>query len=93
MSDDEEWVPHRRDTWPWRYGRLKRAVVGSVYQGYWHNGEPVMQVCSLPCGTLVKIVMVSRFGDVGVTDQLTAETGYCARVRLDDLERAPSNEG
>ena len=33
----------------------------------------------IPAGTKVRIVMMSRFGDVGITDQLD-ETGYCARV-------------
>lgn len=33
----------------------------------------------IPAGTRVRIVMMSRFGDVGITDQLE-NTGYCARV-------------
>jgi hypothetical protein len=37
-------------------------------------------------GTPVKIVMVSRFGDVGITDNLKAEHGYHARVTFDQLE-------
>lgn len=33
-----------------------------------------------PAGTPVKVVMVSRFWDVGITDDLGAENGYHARV-------------
>lgn len=90
MSDTEvEWVPHKRETWPWRIGKLKRDVEGSVYLGYWTDGEPVMKPHPIKAGTTVKIVMVSRFGDVGITDKLEDEVGYMARVSLDDLEEQP----
>lgn len=41
----------------------------------------------IPAGTKVRIVMMSRFGDVGITDQLD-ETGYCARVGGPDFVMA-----
>lgn len=85
---DYEWIPNNRGTWPWRVGKLKRDIVGSVYQGYWkEDGEPVMKDHPIKAGTTVKIVMVSWFGDVGITDKLEDETGYQARVNLGDLER------
>lgn len=84
---EAEWVPHQRETWPWRVGKLKRDVIGSVYRGYWENGEPVMEYHTIKAGTAVKIVMVSRFGDVGITDKVEDEFNYMARVNLDDLER------
>lgn len=34
----------------------------------------------IPVGTIVRINMLSRFGDVGITDNVTRETGYDARV-------------
>ena len=34
----------------------------------------------IPKGARVKCVMVSRFGDCGITDDLNAERGYVARV-------------
>jgi len=37
-----------------------------------------------PAGTVLKITMASRFGDVGLTDDLDAATGYLARVYPDD---------
>jgi hypothetical protein len=30
--------------------------------------------------------MVSRLGDVGITDDVDADRGYTARVLLDDIE-------
>lgn len=86
-----QWIPHERDTWPYHYGVLKEDVQGSLYRGYWENGEPVMEVHHIPKGTTVRIVMVSRFGDVGITDKLDDAVGYRARVTLDilDLREAP----
>lgn len=45
-----------------------------------------MRMHIIPKGTKVKIVMVSRFGDVGITDDLDKQFGYRARVSFDDLE-------
>lgn len=36
-------------------------------------------------GQRVRVVMASRFGDVGITPQLTATTGYSKRVLLPEL--------
>lgn len=36
-------------------------------------------------GTRVRVVMASRFGDVGITDDLAATAGYSKRVFLPDL--------
>lgn len=36
-------------------------------------------------GMPVRVVMASRFGDVGVSGDLEAERGYSARVGLDEL--------
>jgi hypothetical protein len=36
-------------------------------------------------GVPVRIVMASRLGDVGITENLAAERGYSARVWLDEL--------
>jgi hypothetical protein len=46
-------------------------------------------------GTRVRIVMASRFGDVGITTDLSAVRGYMARVPVDYLEnfsRGPAME-
>jgi hypothetical protein len=73
---DMQWVPHQRETWPFRIGDLKEDVIFTT-----NDFERVVKK-----GTPVKIVMVSRFGDVGITDNLKAEHGYHARVTFDQLE-------
>lgn len=67
----QEWIPHRRETWPFRYATLLKDID-------WAG--------SYKAGQTVKIVMVSRFGDVGITGQLDAEYGYNARVPIDRMD-------
>ncbi len=38
----------------------------------------------IPAGTTLKIVMVSRMGDCGLTDDLSRTTGYDVRLDWDD---------
>lgn len=85
--NSEKWVPHERETWPWILGRVKHDIAGEKYLGRWDNNGPVMQPVPLKKGTLVRIVMVSRFGDVGITPDLEDSHGYVARVSLDELRR------
>ena len=40
----------------------------------------------LKVGDIVKVVMVSRFGDCGITTDLKREFGYSTRVQPEDLE-------
>lgn len=82
---DHGWVPHKPETWKYHYARLRHAVDMYHYRGEWRDGEPVFDTVPCGAGQPVKIVMVSRFGDVGVTEDLSAENGYGARLRLDDL--------
>lgn len=47
----------------------------------------------LPAGSKVKVVMYSRFGDVGITTDLTKEFGYSHRINpanimFDDITEA-----
>lgn len=88
------WVPHERATWPFRYMTTKEPMTLKIWNQRRH-GEPEYTDKPLPIGTRVKIVMVSRFGDVGITDDLTAENGYHLRVNIDELDQKfenPSNE-
>ena len=82
----DQWIPHQRKTWPWRVGRLKRDVVFRIHNGLWREPGPEFTERTVPAGTPVKIVMVSRFGDVGITDDLAADRDYRARVSLNDIE-------
>jgi len=43
-------------------------------------------------GTTVKVVMVSRFGDVGITDKLDSEHGYGMRgIDIEKLDEYMTN--
>lgn len=83
------WVPHERETWPHRYMTTKVPVNLRIYNNR-KPSEPET-IKPLPIGTRVKIVMVSRFEDVGITDDLTAETGYHARIAINELEEKFEN--
>jgi hypothetical protein len=30
----EQWIPHQRETWPWRVGTLKRDIQFSFFNGW-----------------------------------------------------------
>lgn len=83
---DHGWMPHKPETWQYRFASLRKPVVMS----HWMHrsdaaGNPMFHEVPLQAGHRVKIVMVSRLGDVGITEDLEAENGYAARVMLDDL--------
>lgn len=82
---DHGWLPHKPDTWPYRYAKLREARVMRHYTGRWDGNHPVMREVPCESGQKVRIVMVSRFGDIGITENLDAENGYGARVNLEDL--------
>jgi|688.fasta_scaffold2758658_1 hypothetical protein len=82
---DQGWVPHKPDTWQYKFATLRKPVEMWNYKQRWVGNEPQFDKVMCPAGTRVKIVMVSRFGDVGITEDLTKETGYGARVPLEDL--------
>jgi hypothetical protein len=53
----------------------------------WNGVHPVEEnttIIKIPSGTILKIVMVSRFGDFGLTDDLKAVQGYLTRVGWED---------
>jgi hypothetical protein len=45
-----------------------------------HDAKPEFLEDIVPAGTRVNVVMASRMGDVGITDDLEAEHGYHYRV-------------
>ena len=44
------------------------------------SGKPITTAVPIPTGTTLKIVMISRLGDFGLTDDLDAENGYHIRL-------------
>ena len=66
-----------------KIGTLKHDVI-------FHSWSPITRettTYTVPKGTKVKIVMQSRFGDVGITTNLNTTFGYQARVdAIDTLD-------
>lgn len=80
------WIPHAPATWPAHFGTLRSSVTID------DDPKPgTVAHRTLQAGTRVRIVMVSRFGDLGITDDLTTSRGYIARVSLEALTHL-SNE-
>ncbi len=77
-----EQVPHG-----WMKGRLFRiACDGCVFRRWHgHNADPQWTEDPAPRGTIVRCVMVSRLGDCGITDDLSAESGYDLRLDPEEL--------
>lgn len=78
------WMPHKPSTWKFRFASLREPLTLKRWNQR-KPGLPEFTDIPLDAGARVKIVMVSRFGDVGITANLEADTGYDARVALDSL--------
>ncbi len=79
MTETELWcamMQGRRSTplYPQAFAMLTKPIVMRKWQG--HRKTPEWLEMPLPAGALVRVVMASRFGDVGITDNLSAESGY-----------------
>jgi hypothetical protein len=67
---------------PLLFATTAKPLALRIWNG--HGSDPEFRERPLAVGTPVKIVMASRFGDVGITDDLNAETGYHLRVMPED---------
>lgn len=84
--------PHKPSTWLYHFATLKHETKMTKYLGRWESTKsdygntmhPVVDTYTLPAGTKVRIVAVSRLGDVGITDDLTSNH-YKSRVALSSL--------
>lgn len=74
------------DQEPTLFATLKADMMGHSYLGYWNGGNPAMKDVPLKAGQRVRVVMASRFGDVGITPNLKATRGYVTRVAVTELE-------
>lgn len=67
------------------YATTKNDLVMNVWKG--HDSDPKCETHICKSGTKVQVWMASRFGDVGVTDNLDNPSGYHCRCDADlDLE-------
>lgn len=90
------WQPHKRETWPFQFATVKKHTCLREWVEHRRDpttGEPQFIERWIQPGTAVRIVMVSRLGDVGITDRLEVEHGYLARVALADLTPATRPAG
>ena len=71
---------------PRLFAALRADTDGQAYLVYWDHQGPVMQPMPMKAGQTVRVVMASRFGDVGITPVLNNAKGYVARVHVSDLE-------
>lgn len=86
--EKDEWIPHKRETWPAHYGELSEDTVFVEYDSITGNRTDR----TVPAGTTVRIVMASKFGDVGITDDLSKVNGYSRRLapeKLNNLRMEP----
>ena len=78
-----EWESKNPADWPARFALLPEDTKFNRYKyergGYTHSTYIV------PRGTKVRIVMSSRFGDLGITTDLAAVNGYGCRVLPEEL--------
>ena len=79
---DELWARKRRGE---RYSAIATLALPVTMRHFvgWVGGQHRTQVVECPAGTTVRIVMVSRFGDFGITERLDTRHGYGARVMPD----------
>lgn len=71
---------------PQAFAVLTKPIVMRKWRG--HGAKPEFNEVPLPAGTKVRVVMASRFGDVGITDDLTATSGYHYRTTCVESEFA-----
>ncbi len=60
------------------YAELAESIKFRHWQGHGKDPEYIEEI--VPAGTTVKIVMASRFGDLGITKNLEVDHGYQCRV-------------
>ena len=75
----------KRGPSPKLFATMAKDVMGGHFTGEWKGDAPDFRPAPLRAGQLVRVVMASRMGDVGITPDLEAEHGYVARVSVADL--------
>ena len=64
---------------------FKRIPAAWQYGKWLEKGWPEPKLFAKHHGRKVRVVMASRFGDVGITRDLGAERGYTKRVFIEEL--------
>lgn len=69
--------------------RIEKWVERDLIQYIWTDPEPILFATYR--GERVRVVMASRFGDVGITKNLKAERGYDERALVSELTEFSSH--
>lgn len=98
-ADELGWEPNHPETWTFRYATLRSAVfmraphllypiypTALLVQYGLATSSPLAREYFCVSGQIVKIVLVTRAGLVGITDDLTANYGPRAFVELNMLQ-------
>jgi hypothetical protein len=72
------------DPVPQLYATLTRDIAVTVPAPDWMKDRPARTI-SLPAGSRIRVTMASRFGDVGISDNLGSPDGYLTRLPLSEL--------
>lgn len=83
---DKLWAIKAVDPFNWLNYSIHAETTQDIEMIVWNGRHPVednqtSHIC--PKGTRVRVWMVSRFGDVGITDNLVNPRGYDVRVDPD----------
>lgn len=66
------------------YCTITAPVELQEWNHQWPPEGENLRIYAVPAGVTLKIVMVSRLGDIGLTDDLDAAHGYKVRLMPDD---------
>ena len=105
MNKAEKKEPLHCDEYVWGFASVKGDANEDLKWFLFVNRQPaILKVLMLEKGVKdpvlfadhqgkrVRVVMASRFGDVGITNDLKAERGYDLRVSIEDLSNFSSKE-
>lgn len=70
---------------PALFATLTKERRGIEYLGSWDAHGPKCREFVMPEGMRVRVTFASRMGDVGISTNMSRETGYDARVSLEIL--------
>jgi hypothetical protein len=77
-----KWKPEQRHLQGWYDYEIYATTLRDFQMQVWNGTHPVEEntvTHTCPAGSRVRVWMVSRFGDVGVTDNLVDPIGYRTR--------------
>lgn len=89
LKSIKRWQENQRHLKDWNSFKIYATTTKDLEMSVWNGKHPVEEnttrhICK--AGTRVRVWMVSRFGDVGVTDNLVNPNGYNVRGLDADID-------